>query len=250
MAQTRRDVAWAEVADQLNETVINRAIQHDLRMGSKGKKRDAQLLEAVFRLACRYAGQSPGHAVFLEKIRQALAGNIGWQRILAYLDFLDGALLIKLIRPLELRLKRRKGNSKLCICDHGLRASWLQEIIPLDPEGLEKSPHLHDIAGHLAESIVGYFLSGLPHLDVACFPERGAEPEVDFVLTVGERRIPVEVKYRQRIDIHRDTLGLRAFIEKSVYNAPFGILISLHDDVIVPDPRIIPISLRSLLLLR
>ena len=43
--------------------------------------------------------------------------NIGWQRILAYLKFLDGTLLIRLIEPHELRLKRRRGASKLCLCD-------------------------------------------------------------------------------------------------------------------------------------
>jgi predicted AAA+ superfamily ATPase len=159
-------------------------------------------------------------------------------------------MLLRLVRPLELRLKRRKGAAKLCICDHELRASWLQEIVPLDPRELERSPHLQDLAGHLAENILGYFLASLPHLDLAHFPQRGAEPEVDFVLTIGERRIPMEVKYRQRIDPQRDTLGLRAFIEKSVYNAAFGILVTMYDNVNIPDPRIVSISLPSLLLLR
>ena len=250
MAQAMANVPWPEVADQLNETVVKRAIQHDLRMGQRGIKRDAQLLEEVFRLACRYAGQSPGQAIFTHEIRQALSGNIGWQRILAYLRFLDAALLIRLVNPLELRLKRTRGNHKLCLCDHGLRASWLQELVPLDEPGLARAPHLHDLAGHIAESVAGYFLGGLPHLDLAHFPERGAEPEVDFILTVGERRIPLEIKYRLRIDPFRDTLGLRAFIEKSVYNAPFGVLVTLRDDVVIDDPRIIPVSLPSLLLMR
>jgi predicted AAA+ superfamily ATPase len=250
MAQARPDRPWPEVADQLNETVIQRAIQHDLRMGQRGVKRDAQLLEEVYRLACRYAGQSPGQAVFIQEIKQALGGNVGWQRVLAYLGFLDKTMLLRLVRPLELRLKRRKGAAKLCICDHGLRASWLQEIVPLDPRELERSPHLQDLAGHLAENILGYFLASLPHLDLAHFPQRGAEPEVDFVMTIGERRIPMEVKYRQRIDPQRDTLGLRAFIEKSVYNAAFGILVTMYDNVNIPDPRIVSISLPSLLLLR
>jgi predicted AAA+ superfamily ATPase len=159
-------------------------------------------------------------------------------------------MLVKLVEPLELRLKRRRGHLKICLCDHGLRAGWLQEVVPLDAEGLAASPHLHDIAGHLAESVTGYYLGGLPHLDLAHFPERGAEPEVDFVLTIGEYRIPLEVKYRDRIDVHRDTFGLRAFIEKSVYNAPFGVLVTLRDDVSVPDPRIVALSLPSLLLMR
>ncbi len=33
VAQERHDIPWPEVADYLNETVIKRAIQHDLRMG-------------------------------------------------------------------------------------------------------------------------------------------------------------------------------------------------------------------------
>lgn len=82
------------------------------------------------------------------------------------------------------------------------------------------------------------------------------EPQRD---NVDHERLPpavdaflrtLEIKYRQRIDPHRDTLGLRAFIEKSVYNAPFGILVTMNDGVIVPDPRIVCLSLPSLLLMR
>ena len=109
---------------------------------------------------------------------------------------------------------------------------------------------MRDLAGHIAESVTGYFLAGLPHLDLAHFPERPAEPEVDFVLTIGEQRIPMEVKYREHIDSHRDTLGLRAFVEKAAYKAPFGVLVTLHDDAAVDDPRIVTVSLRSLLLAR
>lgn len=250
IAQAHPEVPWPEIADQLNETVIQRAVQHDLRMGQRGLKRDASLLEEVYRLACRYAGQAPSSALYVSEIQQTLGGNIGWNRILSYMKFLDGAMLLRMILPLELRLKRRKGYPKVCLCDHGLRASWLQEVVPLDVDGLLQSPHLHDLAGHLAESVVGYFLAGLPHLDLAHFPERPTEPEVDFVLTIGEHRIPLEVKYRRRIDSQRDTVGLRAFLEKTVYNAPFGVLVTMLDEPPVDDPRIVCLSLPSLLLLR
>lgn len=242
--------AWAEVADQLNETVIRRVIQHDLRLGERGRKRDGQLLEEVFRLACRYAGQAPGQATLLEELKRVLRANVGWQKVRRYLEFLEGALLIKLIRPLELRLKRRRGQPKLCVQDLGLRASWLEEVVPLDPDALSAAPHLTDLAGHLAESAVGAFLGGIPNLNLAHFPERPTEPEVDFVLTIGDRRIPLEVKYRRVIDPHRDTLGVRAFVEKSHYNAPFGVLVTMLEDVRVADPRIVPVSLRSLLWMR
>lgn len=250
IAQEQAEVPWPEMADYLNETIIKRAIQHDLRMGPRGQKRDEKLLEEVFRLTCRYAGQTPGQAVFVPEIQQAYAGNIGWTRILSYLRFLDGTLLIRLIQPLELRLKRKKSPPKICLSDHSLRASWLQEIVPLDPAQLAAHPHLTDLAGRLAESALGYHLASIPNLDIAHFPTRGAEPEVDFVLTVGMYRIPIEVKYWRRIDAHEDTRGLRAFLEKTVYNAPFGLLVTLNDDVATPDPRIIPISLSSLLWLR
>src|SRR4051812_47646331 len=43
VAQVRSDIPWGELADFLNETVVRRAITHDLRMGTRGQKRDAHL---------------------------------------------------------------------------------------------------------------------------------------------------------------------------------------------------------------
>jgi predicted AAA+ superfamily ATPase len=249
IAHARPDASWEELAALLTETVIRWAIQHDLRTGPRGRKRDEHLLEEVFRLACRYIGQSPRQGLYMDEIKQAMHANIGWQRILAYLKFLDATLLVRLIEPLELRLKRARGPSKLCLCDHALRAAWLQEVIPLDEPELDRNPHLRDLAGHIAESTVGYFFKSLTDLDVAHFPERGAEPEVDFILTVGEQRIPVEVKYRSHIT-WQDSRGLRSFIEKSVYNAPFGILVTQTDQATTDDPRIVTIPLASLLMMR
>lgn len=249
-AQKRFDTPWPEIADDLIETVVNRAIQHDLRRGERGRKRDEALLKEVFRLACRYTGQTPKPSIFVNDIKSALGANIGWQRVQAYQRFLEAAMLVRLIPPLELRLKAKRGAPKVCVCDHGLRAAWLKEVVPLDVPTLSAAPHLQDLSGRIAESAAGYYLSGIPHLDVAHFPERGAEPEVDFILTMGDHRVPVEVKYRSRIDPQADTRRLRAFIEKTVYNASFGILVTLLDDVRIDDPRIVPVSLPSLLLLR
>ncbi len=158
IAQERFDVPWPEMADYLNETIVQRAIQHDLRMGPRGQKRDEKLLEEVFRLCCRYAGQAPGQAAFVPEIQQALAGDIGWNRILNYLRFLDGTLLMRLVQPLELRLKRSKSPAKLCLSDHSLRASWLQEIVPLNPAGLAASPHLTRSGWPVSGEYFGLFL--------------------------------------------------------------------------------------------
>ena len=249
LAHTRLDATWSEIAAQLVETVVRRAIQQDLRVGERGRRRDEPLLEEVFRLSCRYVGQSPTQAVYLDEVRRSLNANIGWQRILAYLRFLDATLLVRLIEPLELRLKRRKGASKLILSDHALRAAWLQEQVPLDPAALQAAPHLSDLAGRIAESAAGQLFKSIINLGVHHFPERGSEPEVDYVLTVGDQRIPVEIKYRRRID-HADTRGLRAFIEKSVYNAPFGVLVTQADQAGSDDPRIVSVPLSTLLLMR
>ena len=249
LVHERPDVAWNILADQLNETVIRRVIQHDLRIGERGRKRDAPLLEEVFRLACRYVGQSPSSQTLAREAHRALKANVGPQRITQYLRFLSDTLLLRLVEPLEIRLKRKRGNSKICLADHGLRASWLQEIIPLSPAELDLEPHLTTLAGHIAESVVGVTLATISSLDIAHFPERSGEPEIDFVLTIGTRRIPLEVKYHRRIDALRDTEGLRSFLEKTVNNAPFGVLVT-QVPVVLNDPRLVAVPLSTLMLLR
>lgn len=242
--------SWGQLADQLNENVIRRVIQHDLRVGERGRKRDAQLLEELFRLACRYVGQTPSTNLLAREANRALSASVGTQRVRHYLRFLGDTLLLRLIDPLEIRLKKKRGDPKVCLSDHGLRASWLQEKVPLDPEALAVEPHLTDLAGRIAESTVGALFCTIPGLDVAYLPGRSGEPEVDFVLTVGTRRIPVEVKYQRRIDPLRDTEGLRTFIEKAVNHSPFGILVTQSATDAVEDPRIVTLPLASLMLLR
>ena len=73
---------------------------------------------------------------------------------------------------------------------------------------------------------------------------------MDFVLTLGAQRVPVEIKYQRRIDALRDTLGIRSFVEKSVNNASFGLLITQDDSETVDDPRIVSLPLSTFMLLR
>ncbi|MBI5836777.1 MAG: ATP-binding protein [Candidatus Eisenbacteria bacterium] len=250
LVHQRADVDWGVLADQLNETVIRRVIQHDLRIGDRGRKRDPALLEEVFRLACRYAGQAPGRTLLSREAQRALNANVGPQRVDTYLRFLHETLLLRLVSPLEIRLKKRHGNPKICLADHGLRASWLQEVVPISPARLREESHLTTLAGHIAEGVVGAALATISQLDVAHLPERGDQPEVDFVLTIGTKRIPLEVKYQRKIDPMAHTEGLRTFIEKAANNAPFGLLIGQVDGEPIADPRIICLPLSSFLLLR
>lgn len=250
IAHIRSAVPWSAVADQLNETVIRRVIQHDLRVGERGRKRDAALLEELFRTVCRYAGQTPPIHTLGEDVRLALQANVGDTRVRSYLKFLADSLLIRTIEPLEIRLKRKRSSSKLCLADHALRASWLQEEVPLDGEVLDRNPGLGSVAGHLAESVVGATLCTVNGLDVNHKPELKNEPEVDFVINVGAKRIPIEVKYQSTIDPVRDVAGLRSFISKKVNHDDFGVLVTRKDTHHRFDSDIVALPLSSLMLMR
>ncbi len=251
VAHVRREAPWEEVAAQLKTTVVDRIIQFDLRAGEqKAKGRDPRLLEETFRVACRYSGQYPSPAKLADEVRRALQRDVGVQRVSYYLRFLDQALLLRLVPPLELRLKRRQGHDKICLCDHGLRKAWMGEPVPLDPENLDRDPDAATVAGRLVEGAVGYYLGEFSELNLHHFPAREVEPEVDFVITAGDRRIPVEVKYTKRLDPVDDTEALKRFLEKSANRASFGLLITREDTEPDPDPRVIRMPASTLLLLR
>lgn len=250
LGHARPDVPWEHLADQLNETIIRRVIQHDLRLGERGRKRDPALLEEVFRLVCRYVGQAPAVHTIADEARTALGANLGDQRVRQYVKFLADALLVRAVDPLEIRLKRRRGSPKLCLVDHALRASWLQERVPLTHADLRSQPLLSPLAGRIAESTVGAVLLTIGGLDLAYVPERGGAAEIDFVLTVGTCRIPLEVKYQATIDPRRDAEALDAFIRVKANHAPFGLLITRTDSDARFAGDIVAIPLSTLMLLR
>jgi predicted AAA+ superfamily ATPase len=158
--------------------------------------------------------------------------------------------LVRLIEPLEIRLKKKGGNDKICVADHGLRASWLQEQIPLAPDELAGKQDLSTLAGFLAESVVGATLSTVSGLDLAHLPARKNEPEVDFVMTVGTKRIPVEIKYQRSPDPVRDTAGLRAFMQQPANRAPFGLIITQTDTEVDYGAQVVSLPLSTFMLIR
>lgn len=250
LAHRAPDQTWEEVADQLVETVVKRVIQHDLRMGEKGRKRDEQLLEAVFRLACRYAGQHPGPGKLAEELRHTMTASVGPQRVRAYLAFLDGSLLLRMIEPLEIRLKRRRSSAKICLSDHSIRAAWLRERVPLEPARLARNEAASTLAGRIAESAVGAFFGGLPGAGVFHQPGgKDGKGEIDFVLAIGDQRIPIEVKYQSRLDPVRDLRNLQQFCSVPANNAPFGVVVT-QSATELNLPGVVAVPLSHLLVLR
>ena len=155
---------------------------------------------------------------------------------------------MRLVRPLEAQKRKTVGGPKICLVDHGLRASFLSENLPLSRTKLKTAhPDTSSEVGEIVESIVGAWLARVPSSSLAWFPQRDSEPEVDFVLTIGDQRIPIEVKYRRQLRV-ADSRNLRAFIDKPAHRAPFGIIVT-QDEQVVHDDRIVAVPLSSLLLL-
>ena len=105
------------------------------------------------------------------------------------------------------------------------------------------------LAGHLIESVIGYYLTGISGLDISWFPERTQVPEVDFVITVGLSRIPLEVKYRHRPVNEQDLRGVRSFCAQTKYNAPLGLIVTL-DEFRFIDDQIVVLPAYALLAMR
>ena len=239
-----------ELGDLITRTVVERTLIHDLRAGPQGRRRDRGVLEETFRRVCRYAGQGVRARLMQDEVAQVLGPGVRDKSVHDAIRFLANALLVHEIPPLEALTKRQAHPSKLCLCDHFVREAWLQERVPIAPRHLANANEsVSTTAGHLIESDIGYYLKGIPGSDVSWFPARNQEPEVDFVLTLGLQRIPIEVKYRRSRPDAGDLAGLRSFCGQAKYNAPFGLLITQElsgtlDDTIVALPAYALLSVR------
>jgi predicted AAA+ superfamily ATPase len=214
------------LADLVVDAVVRRTVEHDPVGTWKRRGVDRRLLAEVFRVVCRYAGQAPATRKIAEIISGVLKTNLREPVVDHALRFLTDAMLVHQIEPLQMLLRRQANPSKLCLCDHFVRNAFLQEYVPLDPAVLSTCHETQSfMAGHIIESVVGYYLSGIPGLDVNWAPPRRGEEEIDFIGTVGTRRLPIEIKY-QRTLCNKDILALDQFCGDPVYEAKVAILIS------------------------
>lgn len=217
--------------DRIRQQVINevivKTIEYDPEHARRTSPLEPSLIKEVFRMVCRYAGQAVRSKRLADELGQILQSPIQNKRVDEAVDFLENSLLIHRTPPLQMLAKKQQSPHKLCVCDHFVRNGFLQETVPIDPNSLADCDEaISTQAGHVIESIVGYFLRGIPGLETAWFPERQSEPEVDFVLSVGTTRLPVEIKYRRSKPAKVDLAGIEAFCQKKAYQARFGIVIT------------------------
>ena len=206
-------------------------------------------MREVFKLAARYTGQSPKLQTLATEMAKIMEGGITPSEVSNCLEFLENSLLLKLIPPLEIRTRKQSAPAKICICDHAIRAAWLNEKISLlSSPDLDSTDNDVGLAGHIIEGIVGYFLSRVSGVGLSYLPARQDGPEVDFIMIIGDTRIPIEVKYRPNVLNAEFTNGLSKFMDKKVNNAPFGLIISKEDSGC--KDNIVAISAKKFLLLQ
>lgn len=216
----------SDLRDQIQGLVVDRTILHDLKAGARGRARNAGTVKAVFRQICRYAGQSITAKSIHAELSQLGYDRISRDTIDDAIAFLVDSLLVAEIPPFEGLGKKAAYPAKLCLADHFVREAWLQEQVPLDPTTLATvTEAVATQSGHLAESLVGAYFSTVPGLEISWFPATSSEEEIDFILTIGLKQIPVEVKYRRSIKAE-DAAAVRSFVSQPKYNAPFGIVIT------------------------
>ena len=241
---------WPTLARRLNEDVIRPVLQHDLLTGPRGQNRDAAMLETIFEIACRYAGRTTSVGELAQDTSLSSSEDGDTQQATHYLQALADTALIRLLPPWAVLDPNRPWDAiKICLADHALRASWLQERVPLAPDALDAGPELTTLAGHMAQSVLGTTSSVICSLDTDRVPTTPREPDLDFVLEVGDQQIPVRVDYQRSIDPVRDTRGIRAFAEVPAKRAQFGLLITREDAPPIDAPCIVAMPLSTFMLL-
>jgi predicted AAA+ superfamily ATPase len=222
-----RETDESRLREQVVAGVINKTIESDPEHRRRAAPLNTELVREVFRMVCRYAGQAVTPKRIGDELHQLLQSSVPNARVVEAIQFLADSLLIYPVSPIEMLAKKQGPPPKLCVCDHFVRNGVLQETIPLEPVALKNCEEaVATQAGHLIESVLGYFLKGIPGVELSWFPERAKEPEIDLVLTIGTVRIPVEVKYRRGNVDGSAVAGIDAFCGRPAYAAPFGIVVT------------------------
>jgi len=241
---------YSGVLEDLVSDIVKRAVELDPPYRA-GKPLREGLVEAVFSIACKYTGQVVPTKSICGQLLHQYEERVSSAEINDCLKFLQDAFLLRLVSPLQTRIRRGNARRKMCVVDHSLREAVLKESVSLVMPGIQ-NPGMSDLAGRVVDGLIGSFLSSFSAMSSEMrlwhYPNRDKQREIDFVLSIGDRNIPVEVKYGQNIK-HDDFAPLRSFVEKTTNNAPFGIMVTRNRSFSNRDEKVILIPLPSLLLL-
>jgi predicted AAA+ superfamily ATPase len=142
-----------------------------------------------------------GSLVNITELCNAL--KIARETVERYLFILENTFIIKTISPFSNNPRKEISKmSKIYFTDTGLRNIIIKNM---------SAPHERVDAGALIEnSVLGQFLKNLLPLQEIHFWRTLAKNEVDFILTEGNRIMPIEVKYTS-FKSPKVPLGIRYF---------------------------------------
>lgn len=176
----------------------------------------------------------------------ALATDFGLPaaKIRTFLELLEGAFLWKRVEAYAANIGKRITRSpRGWITDAGL----LHAVLEL------RSPHdllAHPLAGASWEGwIMQQFAAQASLLDTPptfSYWRTHAGAEVDLVIEVGNRLVPVEIKRSTRVGSY-DLRGLLSFLEAFADRAPFGAVLYSGDHIGRPSERIVLIPVACVL---
>jgi predicted AAA+ superfamily ATPase len=184
-----------------------------------------------------YLARESGQLISYRNLAETF--HVQERTVVEYLEHLESVFLVSQAQFFsESRAKRIRRQRKILLSNPGLQNALLGR---LDRRVLTDSPLL----GRLAEGVVHdhakrlvYCLNPGPEPN-AFYWRDGHDREVDVVVSIDGKPIPIEVKYRA--NPQRDLDGLRAFLE-SHPQAPFGIVVTRDLMEIIGKTLFIPLS--------
>lgn len=202
--------------------IVDRTLSQDLVPGIT----ETQMRE-IFWLCCRYAGQRPAPAGLAEQVAARMGGDrLRVAEIERALLYLEESLLIRRIRPVEMRNRKNNQTSTIALCDHFVREAFLGDNVPIDPARLRGRPSpILTQAGFLMESTVAFHIGAAGSVQVNYVPESNGESEIDVLMGYGARRLPIEVKYQRAVN-KADCQAIDAFCSVEANQAEFGLIVT------------------------
>lgn len=201
--------AAAERSAFIDQQFVERVTLEDLRLVKEIRRPE------IFHQFLRYAFARTGQEYNLEE----LASLIHTTRV-TLTEALPLLLQTELIRKVERftgkPVRLRSTHAKLYAADPILMQGITKIITSL--EGEER--------GRIAETLAHNVIRLFPGVsDVSYYREPGGKQEIDFVVRVGSRMVPIEIAYQDQIDAkHR--IAVRSFLEAHGKPNGFGILVA------------------------
>jgi len=228
-----RDMNWCarRLREYLTLTIAN-DLYRFLQIRATG------LFEELLGLIARESGQLISYRNLAETLK------VEERTIVDYLDYLEGVFLVSRAQYYsESRAKRIRRQRKAHLSNPGLRSILLGGVSRrslADPQFL--GPQAESVVQDHSKRLV-YCLNPGPDPEAFYWRDR-QNHEVDIVVKIQGKPVPIEVKYRT--DPHRGLEGLRSFMLETP-EAPFGLVVTR--DVLEVRDRILFVPLSHFLMM-